>query len=152
MNFKKLLSLVLSLSLLLSCLNTDQDECAAVSCLGFVVLGFEVIQNDENVFDIGTYSLDDVTIDDTNAQTSIELLSSIGDTPALLIQDIDWSSAGNYNYTVSLGDNDFFTLSTTFELSQASECCGSVPILTAIEINGESINLTGFSGIFTVNL
>ncbi|KQC31119.1 hypothetical protein AAY42_15385 [Flagellimonas eckloniae] len=115
-------------------------------------MGFEVLQNGENVFDFGSYSGDDVVIDDTNAQTAVEFLSSINDRPALLIQDSDWT-AGNYNYAVALGDDDSFTIRTTFELSDDSECCGGIPFLTAIEINDVEINLAEVSGgVFTVNL
>lgn len=152
MILKRLLSLCLPLCLFISCLDTTTDSCSNVLCAGLPVLGFEVLQNGENVFDFGSYSGDDVVIDDTNAQTAVEFLSSINDRPALLIQDSDWT-AGNYNYVVALGDDDSFTIRTTFELSDDSECCGGIPFLTAIEINDVEMNLAEVSGgVFTVNL
>ena len=152
MILKRLLLLCLPLCLFISCLDTTTDNCSNVLCAGLPVLGFEVLQDGENVFDFGSYSGDDVVIDDDNAQTAVEFLSSINDRPALLIQDSDWT-AGNYNYVVALGDDDSFTIRTTFELSDESDCCGGVPFLTAIEINDVEINLGEVSGgVFTVNL
>lgn len=151
MILKRLLFLCLPLSLLLSCLNSTEDECSTVLCDGGQrVLGFEIIQDGENVFDIGTYNEGDVVIDDSNTQIAIEFISNIEDRPALLIQDPDWSS-GTYDYVVELGD-DSFTISPTFELSDESECCGRVLFLTSIEVNDVEINLAEVTGVFTVNL
>ncbi|MEO9512642.1 MAG: hypothetical protein ABJN84_06605 [Flavobacteriaceae bacterium] len=152
MTLKRLLFLCFSLCLLLSCLNSTEDECSTVICEGGPsILGFEILQDGENVFDIGTYSIDDVTIDDTNSQVVLESLSSINDLPALLIQDLDWT-VGTFEYTVSLGDSDSFSIRSTFQLSDESECCGGIPFLSAIEINDVAVSLPITSGVFTVNL
>ncbi|MEX0313144.1 MAG: hypothetical protein AB3N18_03130 [Allomuricauda sp.] len=139
------LLLFLPILFFLSCINSD-DNCSSL-CPGLGVLAFDVLLDGSNVFDNGTYSINDVTIDDENIQFSLESASS----PLLLMQDRDWRE-GDYNYFIRLSDDNSFTVNATFELSGGSECCSPVPLLTAIRINDINQEVPLADGIATVNL
>ena len=132
--------------LFLSCINSGEDNCSDL-CPRLGVLAFDVLLDGNNVFDNGTYTINDVTIDDENTQFSLESISS----PLLLIQDRDWSE-GDYDYFIRFGDEHSFTVNATFELSPASECCGPLPILTAIRINDINLEVPLPDGVATVDL
>ncbi|SNY93446.1 hypothetical protein [Flagellimonas pacifica] len=141
----KRLFLFLPILFFLSCINSS-DDCS-VLCPGLGVLAFDILLDGSNVFDNGTYTINDVTIDDTNTQFSLESLSS----PLLLIQDRDWRE-GDYNYFIRLSNDYSFTVNATFELSDGSECCSPIPVLTAIRINDISQEVPLTDGVATVNL
>nr|WP_299387909.1 hypothetical protein [Allomuricauda sp.] len=145
MTLKRLI-ILLPVVFVLSCLNSDDEDCSSL-CPGLGVLAFDIQIDGSNVFDNGTYSFNDVTVDDTNSLYSLESISS----PLLLLQDPDWSE-GDYNYFIRLGDEDSFTVNATFELSSGSECCGPVPVLTAIRINDINQEIPLAEGVAIVNL
>ncbi|WP_431129066.1 hypothetical protein [Flagellimonas flava] len=129
-----------------SCLNSDDENCSDL-CPRLGVLAFDVLLDGNNVFDNGTYSINDVTVDDENTQFSLESISS----PIMLVQDPDWSE-GSFNYFIRLSDEHSFTVNATFEFSQATECCSPIPVLTAIRINDINQEVPLTDGVATVNL
>ncbi|MCL6267795.1 hypothetical protein [Flagellimonas myxillae] len=145
MTLKQLFLLVPTL-LILSCLNTDDEDCSTL-CPRSSVLAFDIRLNGSNVFDNGTYSFNDVTVDDENTLFSLESISS----PILLLQDPDWGD-GTYNYFIRLSDEHSFTVNATFEFSQATECCLPIPVLSEIRINDINVEVPLTDGIATVNL
>ncbi|WP_136465832.1 hypothetical protein [Flagellimonas onchidii] len=145
MTLKKLFSF-LPVFLFLSCINSE-DDCS-VLCPQLGVLAFDVRLDGDNVFENGIYSLNDLTINDANTVVSLESISS----PILLIQDPDWGSSEHF-YTISLGDNDSFTVNPSFELSERSECCAPTPLLSSIVVNSEEVALSDAIGkVIIVNL
>ncbi len=120
----------------------EDFDCSAVSCIGPPVLFFDVIQNDSNVFLSQAYQLEDISIngnsaDNFNLSINDQNLNSI---PRLLLQNDNWQT-GTLAFNLNFADDFSFEISLEIGLS-TGDCCGGIPILENIEINGVPQNLS----------
>ncbi len=134
--------------------NEDRVDCATVSCLGAPSIGLKIISDKADILSEGNYSLEDLSIEgDTAGNTGLSLepdpYSSLG--RILFIQDPDWAE-GRYSYRLLIGNGIRLQLKATFiELKAVdSSCCGDVPFLQNLEIDGTSPPMT--NGIFIISI
>ena len=131
----KLILLINLIFLSLSCDNNNNIDCSAVTCQAATpTILLNIIENNENVFDSNTYTLDDIAINDSNIEISLITGSNEANTTLLYIQDPDWTE-GNFEYTFTFGSDTTFNSTVTFLTGSESECCGRVTSIENISVN-----------------
>ncbi len=141
---------LLGLFLLFSCDSTSTD-CSAVSCLGPPVFNFEVLLNNENALENGTFTQEDISLTGTDANQFLLDLSSIrtnsGDITTLRLDNANWEPK-TYTLQLVFGSEFSVDLQIALRLSQG-DCCGGIPVLeqTTIDNSAQSGNSDGLYSI-----
>lgn len=137
---------------LFSCnVDGDNDECATVLCVAPAVLGFEVLQDMENVFVNGTFSQVDVSFNGTisgNLRATLGSLSSGEPESILFVSNSNWME-GSSSFEINFPDNESIAVQVEIENSEGT-CCGGIPLLASVVVNGATQDLNGTA--FTVTL
>lgn len=107
-------------------------------CAGPPNLAFEVILNEENVFEEGIYTVDDISLTG-NSPVGTELRvgeTNFGNRTAqlLYLENIDWEVT-TYNFGLNIGDDHSANLEVEIALSTGA-CCGGIPQIKNYEIDG----------------
>ncbi len=150
---KKHILLFLILTISLNCDDTKID-CSTVLCIGPPVLLFEVLNSGENVIENETYTLENITIEGTDADTFVLMKQSfetgLGIKTGVSIENENWIPKA-YDITLKLGSDFALPVEIGIELSEAESCCGGIPIVKSVVINGEIQSLNN-GNIFTIEL
>ena len=145
-----------ALFLLLLCFQCEEDiegieDCAAVTCLANAEVVLEVLEDGENIFENGAYSLEDVTIEGDNTD-DLELTLFVNQDSKTLLQlrNSNWQlglNVHNLNFEndVSIG----LQIDISF-IGEAGGCCGKVSALDGLLINDESQNIP--ARFYTISL
>lgn len=129
-----------------------EDDCAAVSCLGPPVLAFNIEQDNANVFITEIYTLEDISVTGDNANDFMIGLSTFNseNTDAILVlENYNWST-GTFQNNLVLENNIIIPLVIEIELSESGGCCGGIPRLKSLEING--ILQENNTGLYNITL
>lgn len=117
-------------------------------------LFFEVLDNGENVIEDGTYFIDDITIDGTDANTFILVIQTwetgSGDKTGIVLDNNSWEPKV-YDINLNLASNFTIPIEIDIGLSEAESCCGGIPRVNGIAIEGEMQSLRNGT-YFTINL
>jgi hypothetical protein len=150
---KKHLFALLCLLIVLSCENKGID-CSTVLCVGPPVFHFELISNDENVLENGTYTLETISVTGTDeASLILEILpvqTGSREITILQLNNRSWEPQV-YELTLNLGADFSIPFAIDIGLSEAESCCGGIPQVNAVSIDGEPQSLFG-GPFFTVVL
>lgn len=150
---KKQLILVFTLLLILSC-DENRIDCSTVLCAGPPVFLFEMISNDENVLENGAYILETISVTGTDeASLVLEIITvqtGSREITSLQLNNVSWEPQ-LYELTLNLGADFSIPLAIDIGLSEAESCCGGIPRVTAVSIDGEPQSLLG-GPFFTVIL
>ncbi|PRX56071.1 hypothetical protein [Flagellimonas meridianipacifica] len=134
-----------------SCIDDDVD-CAAVLCAGPPSIGLEILLDGENVFLNNTYIIDDVSLTGvTNNQIISSLFFDTVNENIVLVLTLTSVDSDFIQFDINLGGDFTIGLNLeTFSPSPTGECCSGIPILEAVQINGEERDLA--TSPFIVNL
>lgn len=150
---KKGIFLYLLLVLILSC-DENRINCSTVLCAGPPVFQFEIIGNNENVLENGTYPIEDISItgtDEGSLLLEIRILQfGSGEVTSLIVDNPSWSPQ-LYELTLLLGTDFSIPLEINMDLSEAESCCGGIPEVRSIAIDGELQSLNDGT-FFTITL
>ncbi|NKI31774.1 hypothetical protein [Croceivirga thetidis] len=140
----KIKSLFLGLCLLLclaGCKNENEEdfilECA---CDPFSSVSFQVTSDDFNVFENGTYTLEDVTITGSDIEDfeltlqDIEIQYGSTTETILTLKSTDWQPQ-DYALQLNIGNEYSADLDLNIVLS-TGECCAGLPTPESISIDG----------------
>ncbi|MDC6388803.1 hypothetical protein PP182_08925 [Maribacter sp. PR1] len=145
---KKYFVLLFALGLSLGC-EENKIDCSLVLCEGPPVFLFEVMNNDKNVIENGTYSIDDITIDGTNANIFILVIqtweTASGEKTGVVLDNNSWEPKV-YKINLNLASDFKIPIEIDMGLSEAESCCGGIPRVNGIVIDGERQPLN--NGIF----
>lgn len=120
-----------------------EDDCEAVLCEGPPDLSFEVLAENENVFINGTYSLEDISITgDGSDEVMISLANSAVPNSVLVLINPNWTPE-SYQYELNFSDDAVVTLNVEIINSPSGGCCGGIPRLEALQINGIAQSTNG---------
>ncbi|WP_422860957.1 hypothetical protein ACOKFD_09285 [Flagellimonas sp. S174] len=133
-----------------SCLE-DEVDCAAVLCAGPPSIGLEILLDGENIFLNHTYTLDDVSL--TGVTTS-EVRTTLFFEPAtqktVLVLSLVSVNLDSFEFAVNLSDDFSINIDMDTSLTPAGGCCGGIPILETLQIDGVEQDLATFT--YTINL
>ncbi|WP_445384155.1 hypothetical protein ACT6NV_09045 [Robiginitalea sp. IMCC44478] len=150
---KKQLILVFTLLLILSC-DENRIDCSTVLCAGPPVFLFELISNDENVLENRTYTLETISVTGTDEASLILEIQPVqtgsGEITSLQLNNPTWEPQV-YELTLKLGADFSIPLVIDMGLTEAESCCGGIPVVNAVSIDGEPQSLIG-GPFFTVVL
>ena len=141
MNLKKTIPYIVIIALLFSC-SDDEVDCSAVDCIGFPSLAFEILENGENVFEQDLFSIEDVSLSGTVPDPS-ELVIQEGffgpeSTQLLIMTSFAWEET-TYDFTINIGNSYTANLIVVIEDSPSGGCCGGIPLIQSLELNGEAV-------------
>ncbi|NKI31775.1 hypothetical protein [Croceivirga thetidis] len=140
---KKTYFLLLPLFFAFGCLGED---CDGVSCLGQPIIAIELIQNNTNVLEEAIFILDEIALEGENTETfeltiaAIEFLddaNQVSTKTVLFISNSDWEPI-QYDLNLELASDFSVPITTDIGLSQG-DCCGGIPLLESLAIDGEAI-------------
>lgn len=154
MSFKKPFLLFLIALCSFSC-NEDDIDCSTVDCAGPPFVGIEILLDGQNVFLNETYALEDVTLSGISNNDIDTFLSSFDsvDENSILFLNIRSFRAEDLQFTINLGNDFMISMVIATELSPSGGCCGGIPFLTNVQINGVQQDLSNPNGAsFTINL
>ncbi|HEA20093.1 hypothetical protein LCGC14_0559670 [marine sediment metagenome] len=131
---------LLLLLFLNSCKNDDNREldCSTALCqANFAALYVEFIdrENDENVLDNGTYTINDIDLEGSES-VNFEIDNTL-DKQYLVITDSIWE-IGSYEYSLTIGNTNEFKFVLNLERSGGEGCCSNILIAKTLEVNGDS--------------
>ncbi|MFS4494437.1 hypothetical protein [Maribacter sp. 2308TA10-17] len=148
----------ISLLFIFSCQNKNESPCnidpALVDCIGFPMLGFVITRNGENIFNENMTTIENISVQGTdleNRELSLQSGFIPNEGPVLFFVDLDWDLGGNYTYLITVEESDSFSLSASFIISEGP-CCGSIPILENIQINGTEAFVNTETGFYNVTI
>ncbi|GMN11189.1 hypothetical protein MTsPCn9_21060 [Croceitalea sp. MTPC9] len=140
------------LFLLLLCFQCDEgiEDCATVLCAGPPVIVMEILANGENVFENETYSIEDVTIEGTNANDiTLSLFEDENSNTLLILENFNWEIGSN-EYDLNFSSDTSIALQIEIFQSGPGGCCGNIPILDGFRVN--DVPQEGANGSYTINL
>lgn len=133
-----------------TCCPEDDYDCATVLCAGPPAIIIEVLANEENVFENETYSIEDISIEGTNANDfNLSLFENQDAKILLVIENSDWPIGSN-EVNLNFSDDSSIPVQMDIALSASDECCGGIPRLESLVING--IVQNNVSSIYTITL
>ncbi len=153
LSMKNSFSFLLLFALLLSC-NDDELDCSAVLCVGPPVLLIEILEDGENVIENDTYSIEDISISGTDQETfilEIRTWTSLEEITGLFVNNQEWLPQV-YELTLNLGTDFSIPMTIDIERSASGGCCGGIPRIDEITVNGESQDIGNGGSSFTINL
>ncbi|WP_445381310.1 hypothetical protein [Robiginitalea sp. IMCC43444] len=150
---KKQLILIFTLLIILSC-DENRIDCSTVLCAGPPVFFFELNSNGENVLENDTYTLDNISVTGTDEASLVLEIRPIqtvsGEVASLVLNNPSWEPRA-YELVLNLGADFSVPLSIDMGLTEVESCCGGIPVVNAISIDGELQSLNGGT-FFTVVL
>lgn len=136
---KKYLLLLLCFGFATSCEESTVD-CSAVTCLGTPIFLFEILSDGENVIENGTYTLETISVDGTDSNSFILDIETwqtgSGEKTGILIENKNWEPKV-YDLNLNLASDSTIPIQLDIDLSEAEGCCGGIPRVSAVFINGE---------------
>lgn len=121
----------------------NEDDCSTVVCIGPPTIAFEVLQDNTNVFESDVYSLEDVFLTGEGIEgfelrlAEREFLTDNNETEIkiiLFLSNDDWQPQ-RYAFTLNFSQDFSIPISTEIGLSEG-DCCGGIPTLESLQING----------------
>jgi hypothetical protein len=150
---KKYLLLLLCLGFVTSCAESTVD-CSLVLCTGPPIFLLEILSDGENVIENGTYTLETISVDGTDSNNLIIDIrtwqTGSGEKTGILIDNQNWEPKV-YDLNLNLASDSTIPIQLDIDLSEAESCCGGIPRVSAVLINGE-IQSANNSTIFTIEI
>ncbi len=125
-------------------LGSDEDSCATVLCAGPAQLAFEVQQGMENVFTNGSFSLQDLVLSGEIAadlEVQLATFNTASPNSILVVSNTNWME-GSSSFEFNFPGNEPVLIQVTIQNSEG-ECCGGIPLLQSLQIDGTVRELNG---------
>ena len=136
---KKYFVLLVAFGLSLGC-EENKIDCSLVLCEGPPVFLFEVLENGENVIENDTYPIETISIVGTDSSTFILEIqtwqTSDGEKTGVVVDNQSWEPK-LYDINLNLASDVSIPIQINMGLSEAEGCCGGIPRVSAVFINGE---------------
>ncbi|ASV30972.1 hypothetical protein [Maribacter cobaltidurans] len=136
---KKYFLLLLATGLSLSC-EENKIDCSLVLCEGPPVFLFEVLENGENVIENDTYPIETISIVGTDSNTFILEIQTWqtgdGEKTGVVVDNQNWEPK-LYDIDLNLASDVSIPIQINMGLGEAEGCCGGIPRVSAVFINGE---------------
>ncbi|TAI48106.1 hypothetical protein [Flagellimonas allohymeniacidonis] len=134
----------------------EQTDCAAVLCAGPPVIGLEVLSDGQNIFESDIYDLQDVTLESTEASDFLVSLATYQnmdgeEVTVLVLDNAQWNSQA-YDITLNFSLEATANLEIQIGSSPIGGCCGGIPTLENLLIDGNPTQRNEGTGFFTLNL
>ncbi|MEO0573339.1 MAG: hypothetical protein AAF039_16665 [Bacteroidota bacterium] len=142
MTIKNVISILILLVTLISCDKEEELDCSAVDCIGFPSLAFEILENGTNVFEQNIFSEEDLSFSGNTpnpAELSIqEGFLGLESTQLLIMTSFAWEET-TYDFNINIGDAHVANLIVEIEDSPSGGCCGGIPLIKSLILDGEII-------------
>ncbi|WP_194419548.1 hypothetical protein [Muriicola marianensis] len=138
---------------LLGCVEEKGIDCSLVLCAAGDSINLELISEGQNVISNETYTLENIEVTGaTTEELQIKVFPNTqgATTGYLEISSFDWK-AGNYNYTIFLGNDFEVDISVTFGVTDYP-CCGDRLEIRELTSQNAIVEYRVNSGIFTIIL
>lgn len=150
---KKYFILLVAFGLSLGC-EENKIDCSTITCLGAPTFLFEILSDGENVIENGTYPIETISIVGTDSSTFILKIQTWhtgdGEKTGVVVDNQNWEPK-LYDINLNLASDFSIPIEIDMGLSEAESCCGGIPRINGIVIDGERQSLN--NGIyFTINL
>ncbi len=136
---KKYFLLLLATGLSLSC-EENKIDCSAVTCLGAPTFLFEILSDGENVIENDAYPIETISIVGTDSSTFILEIQTWqtgdGEKTGVVVDNQNWEPK-LYDINLNLASDVSIPIQINMGLSEAEGCCGGIPRVSAVFINGE---------------
>ncbi|MEM8928770.1 MAG: hypothetical protein AAGC45_11245 [Bacteroidota bacterium] len=142
---------MLILGLFQSC-DEDTLDCSLVDCAGFPSIAFEIVLENENVFEEEVFTIEDLSLSGNFPQPSklsiFEAILGDGETPILLLSSMDWKET-IYDFNLNIGGEYTSNLVVEIENSPGGGCCGGIPFIKSLEL--DEVAIENPNSILTLN-
>ena len=150
---KKYFVLLVAFGLSLGC-EENKIDCSLVLCEGPPVFLFEVLDNGENVIENDTYPIETISIVGTDSNTFILEIQTWqtgdGEKTGVVVDNKNLEPK-LYDKNLNLASDVSIPIQINMGLGEAEGCCGGIPRINGMVIDGERQLLN--NGIyFTINL
>ena len=139
---KKPIFLLFVLSLLFSC-DEDDIDCSAVDCVGFPSLNFELLLDGQNALGENLLTLEEISLSGDHPEpTELDSFnvstSATTETQILVLSSFAWEEK-TYDFNLNIGSEYTSNIVAEVERTSSGGCCGGIPFIKSLEIDGQPI-------------